>query len=240
MDPIRFGRGIRALRRRRGWRQLDLASAARVSRATVARVELGGGPRLSLETLDRIAAALAARVDVRLTWNGEALDRLLDETHARLVGALTRQLQAHRWEVLPEVSFSIYGERGSIDVLAFQPAPACLLVVEVKSVLPDLQATLVAIDRKARLAPRIGADRGWRTTTVSRLLVLPNDRTVRRRVAAHAAVLGAAFPTQTVQVRRWLRRPNGAISGLLFVSDVHQESTRHRIPRPRGDSSPIR
>ena len=41
MDSIRLGRGIRALRHRRGWRQEDLAAAAGVSQSEVSRIELG-------------------------------------------------------------------------------------------------------------------------------------------------------------------------------------------------------
>jgi transcriptional regulator with XRE-family HTH domain len=240
VDAVRFGRQIRALRRRRGWRQDDLATAAHVSRATIARVELGGAGRLQLDRLIQIANAMSARLDTRLLWNGEALDRLLDEAHATLVEALTRRLVDAGWIVAPEVSFSIFGERGSIDLLAFHEASGVLLVVEIKSILPDLQAMLVAIDRKARLAPRIALERGWQPLAIARLLVLPHDRTTRRRVESHAAVLESAFPTRGAAVKSWLRDPRGAISGLLFVSDVHPVNTRHRIARCRGGSGAIR
>jgi transcriptional regulator with XRE-family HTH domain len=229
VDPVRFGRGIRALRRRRGWRQLDLAHAARVSRTTIARVELGNAPRVTIDALARIAFALSARLDVRLTWNGELLDRLLDQAHASLAGATAEQLGRAGWEIAPEVSFNVFGERGSIDLLAFRRSSGHLLVVEVKSVLPDLQAMLVSLDRKARLAPRLAAERGWQPTNVSRLLVLPADRTARRRVNAHDAVLGAALPARTVEMKRWIRHPHEPVSGLLFVSDVHEADARHRI-----------
>ena len=49
--------------------------------------------------------------------------------------------------------------------------------VEVKSVVPDLQAMLHGIDRKARVAPFLARERNWSPSTVSRLLVLPNDKT---------------------------------------------------------------
>jgi len=39
MDDMRLGVAIRTLRIRRGWRQIDLATAAGVTRATVAKVE---------------------------------------------------------------------------------------------------------------------------------------------------------------------------------------------------------
>src|SRR5580765_8972595 len=86
-------------------------------------------------------AALDARVSCRLTWNGEELDRLLDAAHAAVVEQVVRRLAAEGWVAATEVSFNEYGERGSIDVLGFHPATRCLLVVEVKSVIPDVQAT---------------------------------------------------------------------------------------------------
>jgi transcriptional regulator with XRE-family HTH domain len=198
MDAVRFGHQVRALRRRRGWRQQDLAAASRVSRATVARVELGGAARQKVHTLEQIALALSARLEARLLWNGEAIDRLLDQAHATILNDFSRRLVAATWDIAPEVSFSVFGERGSIDLLAFHPTAAILLVVEVKSVLPDLQAMLVTLDRKARLGPRIARDRGWEPASVGRILVLANDRTTRRRVDAHEAVLRAAFPARGV------------------------------------------
>ena len=155
MDPSSFGRGVKALRQRKRWRQEDLAAAAQVSRSAVGRIERGHADRVTVATLDKVAAALGGRVTCRLTWNGEGLDRLLDAEHAAIVEAVVRALRAADWLVATEVSFSIYGERGSIDVLAFHPSARVLLVVEVKSVVPDVQATLVTLDRKER----VGTDR---------------------------------------------------------------------------------
>jgi transcriptional regulator with XRE-family HTH domain len=207
MDVVRFGLSIRALRRRRRWRQLDLAGQAGVSRAAISRVERGRADRLTVRALQAVAGALGARLDCRLLWNGEALDRLLDESHAALVEIVLRWLAGAGWDAAPEVSFSIRGERGSIDVLAFHPATATVLIVEVKSVVPDLQATLVTIDRKTRLASEIARGRGWRPAGVGRLLVLREDRTARRRVAAHEATFAGAFPARGRAVRAWVRRP---------------------------------
>src|SRR4029077_6153733 len=125
--------------------------------------------------LVRVAAALGARIDVRLLWQGEALDRLLDSGHADLVELMLELLTAKDWLVATEVSFNVRGERGSIDILAFHPATGSLLMIEVKSVVPDMQAMLIGIDRKARVARDIARERGWQVTSVTRLLVLPDD-----------------------------------------------------------------
>jgi transcriptional regulator with XRE-family HTH domain len=231
METVRFGRGIRTLRRRRGWRQEDLGAAAGVSRAAVSRIELGQADRLTVRALEAVAAAVGARVEIRLSWNGEALDRLLDVAHARLVESVVARLEESRWDALPEVSFNVAGERGSIDILAFHPPTRSLLVVEVKSVVPDIQAMLGSLDRKARLGRGVARERGWTVTTVSRLLVIGEDRTARRRVAAFESTFRRALPERGAALDRWLRSPDPSrpIAGLRFLTGAHHASTRHRI-----------
>ena len=60
MDPVRFGLAIRALRRRRGWTQAELADRAGVSQAAVSRAERGGARAMTLRTLERIADSMRA------------------------------------------------------------------------------------------------------------------------------------------------------------------------------------
>jgi len=236
MDSVRLGRSIRALRRRLGWTQSELGRRARVSQAAVSRVERGLASDVTLRTLVTITDALGARLDVRVLWHGEALDRLLDAAHSGLVDEVVRLLVAAGWEVVPEATFSRFGERGSIDVLAWHPRHRALLVVEVKSVVPDMGALLSGVDRKARLAPEIAAARGWRVASVSRLLVLPDDRTARRRVDERAATLDTVLPERTVAMRRWIRDPRGPIAGILFLPSSQSTSARQRIraSRPSG------
>jgi transcriptional regulator with XRE-family HTH domain len=237
VDAIRFGRGLRAIRLRRGWRQADLARAAGVSRSVVSRIERGLGDAIPPRVLGRVAAPLGARVTVRLDWHGEDFDRLLDGDHAAVVDAVVRLLTARGWETWAEASFNVYGERGSVDVLAFHAASATLLVVEVKTVVPDMGSMLTALDRKRRLAPRIAADRGWRASAVGRILVLPDSPTSRRRVAALGATFLAEFPARSVEVRRWVARPSGAISGLWFLSPALHVRTRRRTGRRGGPAT---
>jgi hypothetical protein len=190
---------------------------------------------VTVHVLVRVAAALGARIDLRLLWQGEGLDRLLDSSHADLIERMLGVLTASDWLVATEVSFNIRGERGSIDILAFHPATGSLLVIEIKSVVPDMQGMLGGIDRKARLAREIARERGWRVTDVTRLLVLPDDRTARRRVERYGATFRTALPARTAEVRRWLRHPEGTMNGVLFLSDAHHASARHRVShRPSG------
>ena len=175
---------------------------------------------------------------MRVLWQGEELDRLLDGDHARLVEAIVERLVAAGWVAVPEATFAIGAERGSIDVLAWHPGTGHLLVVEVKSVVPDLQATLAGVDRKTRLAPAIARARGWDVQAVSRLLVLPEDRTARRRLEQFASTFDRAFPDRTVGVRRWMASPDRAIAGVMFVSGATRARARHRVRHPEPGAAP--
>jgi len=128
-------------------------------------------------------------------------------------------LKLRGWTVYVEVSFSEFGERGSIDVLAVRPKDGLAIVCEVKSTLGSLEETNRTLDLKVRLAPTIIFKRlGWRPSTVSRLLIVPSTNSIRRGIADHAATMEAIYPTRGRGVRAWLRRPDSALSGIWFVS----------------------
>lgn len=253
MNTVRIGRVLRALRRRRGWRQVDLALRAGVSASTISRAEAGEFTAMPLQVIERVASALGATLELVARWHGEALDRLLDEAHASIVDVLVRRHVEAGWEVAVEVSFAIDGERGSIDVLAFHRAAGVLAVIEVKSVVPDVQAMLHGLDRKARLANRIAAERSWRAELVLRMLVINDDRTSRRRVEQHAALFEAAFDVRGRSASAWIRDPASCraalghhpsrASALLFLPPVHRVNAgggrggRHRVRRPSIDRS---
>ncbi len=227
MHDTQVGRIARALRHRLGFRQVDVGERADMSQGLVSLVERGHLDRVSLRRLRRMFAAYDAEVVLTVRWRGGAVDRLTDEAHAALGASITRMLVAVGWLVQPEVSYSIFGERGSIDLLAWHPETRILLVIELKSEITAVESTLRIHDAKCRLAPTIGRDRfGWGVGAVSRLLVLPDDRTARRQVARHAALFDRVYRLRTRAVRRWLRAPTGAISGILFVSAMNQGGIR--------------
>jgi transcriptional regulator with XRE-family HTH domain len=219
VDVLRFGRAIRALRRRQQLRQVDLAARAGVSQSTLSRIELGRVGRVPFAKLRAVGEAVGGEVELTVRWQGEGLDRLLDEAHAAIVEATVRYLETNGWETQVEASFAIGGERGSIDVLGWHPASRLVLVAEVKSVVPDIQSMLFALDRKARLGSAIARDRGWGASGVARVLFLAEGRTSRRRLATHAAIFAAAFPVQGRSALAWLRAPAmPPISGLAFIA----------------------
>ncbi len=228
MDGLRFGRQFRALRIRLERRQSDVSARAGVSRSLVAAIDRGELDGVTVGSLVRTCAALGADVDIRLRWRGEQLDRLVDEGHAALVDATVKRLVRLGWTTEVEVSFSIWGERGSIDILAVHTGHRALLVVEVKSVVVDSQATLHGLDRKARLASEIAEKRGWSAGHVSRLLVVTATATSRRRIARLATTYEVALPARGSTVRSWLACPDSPIAGILFLSNDSQDGSMHR------------
>jgi hypothetical protein len=200
---------------------------------------------MPLRRVRAIARALDAEVVVTLRWRGGDLDRVMDEGHATLVGRIAALLEASGWVTRTEVSYSVYGERGSIDLLAWHPMTRTLLVVEVKTELTSVEATLRKHDEKVRLGRRIASERfDWHAKSVSRLLVLPNLSTPRRHVERHSRVMETAYPMRSAAVRTWIRAPGagGPTSGILYVSPTQDARgrrgsiSRKRVRQPRSGS----
>ncbi len=233
MNPVVIGRVLRALRHQRRWRQVDLAAKVQIGQTAVSRVELGDLDAVSIDTLTRLLAAVGADLTLHVTWRGGTLDRLLDAAHAELVEGTARLLRNLGWQVHVEVSYAEYGERGSIDILAWHPELRIALVVEVKSEITAIEETLRRHDAKVRLAANVVFRRfGERPASVSRLLVLPEGATSRRRLSAHDATFAAVYPSRGVAVRRWLASPSGTFGGVLLVRGARAARTPRRI-RPR-------
>lgn len=241
MDDVRLGRQVRALRIRAQMTQQDLAGAAGVHRSLVSQIENGSLAGVDLRRLEVVCRALGAEVDLRLRWRGEGLDRLLDAAHAAIVEDHVGRLERWGWINDIEASFNVYGDRGSIDVFSHHPSVGAVLVSEIKSVIADAQATVMPVDMKTRHARRLALERGWKVRSVSRLLVVADRSTNRRRVAMLEATFRSAFPDRGPAVRRFLRapEPGGSISGLLFLPDVAYSDVgraaagRLRVNRPR-------
>jgi transcriptional regulator with XRE-family HTH domain len=235
VDDQHFGTLVRTVRQRKGWRQEDLAARADVSQATISRVERGHVDKLSLETIRRIAKALDIKVDLVARWRAGDLDRLLNARHSALHEAVAVWFRAGHpeWILAPEVSFSIYGERGVVDILAWHPARRALLVIEMKTDIADVNELLGTFDRKVRLGPQIAEQRGWHPSSVSGWLIVAPGRTNRGRIAAHQAVLRAAFPADGRAVSRWLRSPTDRLAALSIWRNSHPRTTT-------ADLTPIR
>jgi transcriptional regulator with XRE-family HTH domain len=235
VTPHAIGHALRALRREKGWRQVDLAGRLDITQPIVSAVERGDLDRVSARTLGRLFEACGADLVLFVRWRGGELDRLLDRAHAALVERVVALLTGLGWVVHVEVSFSRFGERGSVDVLGWHPATRAALVVEVKGSINAVEETLRRHDVKVRLGSWIVRNRvGETPSVVGRLLVAPDTSTVRRRIADHAETFARTYPTRGRDVRRWLADPRGPFAGLLLLPDVGSARRQPRARRPHS------
>lgn len=186
-------------RLRRGWRLTDLEARTGLSAVSLGRQERGRVT--SLERLRRHAAALDLRLELQAIGRSAEVPRLRDDEHAAIVNALAHAFADAGWRIEAEASYSIWGERGRIDLLAQSPnqRERILAVVEVKADLGDLQQLLGSANVRERLAPKVADQLGWprpdRTVTVLAIASTPRNRVL---VAAHSALFGPFS-------RRWYR-----------------------------------
>lgn len=217
MDTLqRCGATLRAVRIKRGWRQIDVAKRAGVHRSVVSAVERGHLEHVTIGILLRIARALEVQVSIGTRWRAGDLDRLVSSRHSGLHEAVARWFAADlpAWVLAPEVSFSIYGERGVIDILAWHPTERALLVIELKTDIVDVNDLVGSMDRRRRLAWSIARERGWDPLTVSTWVLVAASRTNRSRLVAHRTVLRNAFPADGRAMNRWLRQPSSEVYGM--------------------------
>ncbi|HEY7023459.1 MAG TPA: hypothetical protein VH371_00715 [Candidatus Limnocylindrales bacterium] len=225
-DDERLAQTVRLIRHRLGLTQVQLASAAAVPLNDIKAIEGSRAGGVALERLRRVMEAQGGRARLVTWWNGAAADRLLDERHAALVESCVSVFRARGWRADVEVSFSEFGERGSIDVLATNEAFRAVAVCEVKSVFGSLEETNRTLDAKERLAPTIVWRRlGWRPSIVGRLLILPRTTAARNVIAAHSATMASIYPARGREVRTWLREPSGSVRAIWLVSDGPHPST---------------
>lgn len=189
----------------------------------IVRIEHGRLDSVPLGVIRRVAHALDARVDTIVRWQGGDLGRLVNARHAAVHEALARWFATlEGWQAEPEVSFSMYGERGVIDILAWHPACRALLVIELKTELVDINDLMGAMDRKLRLAAEISEKRGWHAGSISTWVLLADGRTNRRELSRHEMVLRTKFPDDRRVVRGWLRCPTQAMHALSFLPPIHE------------------
>lgn len=198
------------------------------SQNLVSRAERGRVESMTVGRLRRLLAVFDAELVLYVRWRGGDVDRLVDRGHAELGERLTRLLSELGWVIEPEVSYSVFGERGSIDLLAWHAATSRLLVIELKTELTSIEETLRRHDSKGRLGAQIARERfGWQAAATMRLLLLPDARTPRRHVEQHRALFARAYPLRGWALRRWLGDPGATIErhdlrlpltgGLLFL-----------------------
>jgi transcriptional regulator with XRE-family HTH domain len=220
MSRQQVGSLVRAVRRRRGLTQRRLAASVGVGQTTISLVERGHCGTISLDTLERIGRSLDIRIEVVGRWRGGDADRLLGRRHSELAESVASAICAcSGWTVLPEVSFSVFGERGVVDQLAWHAAARHLIVIELKTEFVDFNELLGTLDRKIRLARTIAQERGLDPALVSVWLIVSDSSANRRQAKRHATLLRARLEHDGRSLAAMLRHPAaGPTSGLAFWS----------------------
>ncbi|HUG47759.1 MAG TPA: helix-turn-helix domain-containing protein [Candidatus Limnocylindria bacterium] len=219
-EDERLGLLLRAMRRSSGVTQRQLADLAGVPVRDIMAIEGARAGTVELDRLRRLFRAAGGNARLATWYNGAAADRLLDERHAALAERGGAAFLRWSWTNHFEVTFSEYGERGSIDLLSVNEVRLSAAVCEFKSAFGSLEETNRTLDAKARLAPKIVVERfGWRPRSIARLLIVPEDSTIRRIVAQHALTMDSLYPARGRAIRRWIRRPDGPLRGLWFLSE---------------------
>jgi hypothetical protein len=128
---------------------------------------------MSVDDLRTIGGAIGVRLELLPRWRGGAFDRLLDQGHARIGEHATRVLVRASWQVVLEYSFNHFGERGSVDIVAWHEPTRTLVLIEIKTRVFDLQDLLSSSHRKARVVPGLlRRERALGAVNLGRIVVL--------------------------------------------------------------------
>jgi hypothetical protein len=176
-------------------------------------LECGQLGRVDLKTARRVAGALEVRLEVMPRWRGGELARVVDQEHAAIVERVAARLRAAGWEIQAEYTFNHFGERGSVDLVAWHGPRQAVLLVEVKTRLTDIQDLLASFGRKTRIVPgAVAAERGWglrelgpsssfRTRQLPEASLVGTGRPSPRHCPEERATCGAGFVTLEVALQ---------------------------------------
>lgn len=201
----------------------------------IAEHELGEIESASVRSLRSHCEALG--LSLELTIRGSTGDVLKDEEHALLTEWVKRQLDSMGWTTEAEASFNIWGERGRMDLLAWNSAAGTVLVDEQKTDISDVQDLIGTLGVKERLARPVARERGWDPASVAVLLVV--SKTHRNiRILQRFSALFEQFNLRGADAVRWLRQPSGPAHLLLLVPPEavgrrQWRNGRRRVRRPR-------
>lgn len=235
MDDGRIGLVLRKLRLRHAWSQAEVARRAGISDASYSEIERGHIGRVGIGRLRRVAAVLEVQLSFEARWRGASLERLLSARHAAMTERVARLLVDAGWDVKPEVSFSHFGERGVVDLVARHEHAGQLLLVELKTEIVDVNNLLATTNRRHRLAGVLAESCGWDYRRLSQWIVVLLSRTNQRRLADHRTAIRAAFPVDGRAVRGWIAHPGEPIAAFWFLPDSDPRSAWRVGSRARRD-----
>lgn len=220
MEDVKVGERVRMVRLKRRLTQAEVGGAAGLRPIEVSHLEHGVLDELTIGMMRRIVAAIGMRIDLVPRWKGVDLEREMVGAHDALQAAVLRLIRGTPgWVAEAEVTYSIFGERGAIDILAWHAASRTLLIIELKTLLVDPAEIKRKNDERRRHGPEIAAERGWRPKGVAVWVIFTDTRTNRARVARHADILLSPDTIDGRAMRAWLRKPSGAVDALSYWTE---------------------
>lgn len=211
-----------------GWSQRELADLAHVSRAAVWRLETNQKAGVDLDVIDGVLHELGLRITLEVEGQHVAARRgQRDLVHSRLVARLAARLRRLGWLVATEVPTGPSAPTGWIDILAFRAADNALLVIEVKTTIPDAGDLLRQVSRYEREATWAAQRQGWQPTTTRVAVVVLDTAEVREALDGNRDLLGTAMPGDPRVLEAWIHAPVGS-PGLRTI--VASDFRKRRAP----------
>lgn len=158
-----LARICRDRRTRLGLTQAQLADRAGFDRGYIARIELGSA-NPTLRAAERIIRALGLEIDLRVEQPVVIGERpSADRVHTWCSGHVDRRLTARGWQTSREVPIETVEGRpvGWVDLVAFDPVTATLLIIESKTRLDDVGAVERQLGWYERHAPAVAKQLGF-------------------------------------------------------------------------------
>jgi len=215
--------------------QDELAARVGVTRGYIAGIEMGRA-NPTLDVTEKLATAL----DLEVNWqirppivHGDGQAR--DLVHARCSAYVDRRLRAVGLLTAREVEIVHARSHGWIDLLAYDPDVATLLLVEVKTRLDDLGALERQIGWYERSALDAARRVGWRPVRVVTWLVVLASAEADAGILAHRSVFYSAFPVRAHEALRWLGDRRETPTGRVLAMVDPASRRRDWLIRTRSD-----
>jgi transcriptional regulator with XRE-family HTH domain len=193
------GRQLRASRKRRRLRQVDVARRAGLHQSSISRIELARGGSLSADTLQLVAMAVGRRLEIRL-WN-DPVPEPTDAGHLAIQELVLRLGRASGLGRTFELPTRPADPARSSDVGLRSERRRLLLLVECWSSIGDLGAAARSTDRKRAEAEAlavavgpIGPDGVAQPYSVRTCWVVRATTRNRALVARYPEIFAARFP----------------------------------------------
>ncbi len=174
--------------------QQQLAARVGVTRSYIGKVERGAG-NPSIRTIEAIADALGIELDLAVRPPIVHVARHpRDIVHARCSGYVDRRLRGLGLATAREVEVVHGRSHGWIDLLAFDPRTATLLLIEIKTRLDDLGGMERQFSWYERSAWALARDLGWEPHRLRGWLLVLASEEIEHVVRINRDLFDRAFP----------------------------------------------